>query len=223
MSAYRLLSAAAAAIVISATAATAAEAPVTCTACDSKFVVRARATYLATKDGSDSFSALGINFADDAISVQDKWIPEIDVGYRITKHLWAELVLTIPQKHTVDLDGVGELGSFKHLPPTLLAQWHFFPDSKIDPYIGAGINLTLITDTTLGVPGTAVGLDLENYSVGPALQAGVDIALGNGFYLNFDAKWAMIRSEVNVVGSTAKLTDVQVDPLMGSIGIGYRF
>lgn len=189
---------------------------------DARWVVRARATYLSTQDKSDGFSALGINFASDAVKVSDKWIPEIDVAYRFTPRLWAELVLTIPQEHTVDLAGVGELGTFKHLPPTFLAQWHFMPEGPIDPYVGAGLNLTLIMDTELRVPGTTVDLELDDVSVGPAAQAGVDITLGSGLYLNVDFKWAMIRSDVSVKGG-GKLTEARLDPWMGSVGIAWHF
>ena len=74
----------------------------------SPWSVRLRATYLQTVDESDAFSALGINFAADAVSVSDRLIPEIDIAYAFTDTLSAELVLTIPQEHSVSLAGVGK-------------------------------------------------------------------------------------------------------------------
>ncbi len=47
----------------------------------SPWSARLRATYLQTMDKSDAFTALGINFGADAVSVSDKLIPEIDIAY----------------------------------------------------------------------------------------------------------------------------------------------
>lgn len=177
--------------------------------------VRLRATYMETADESDAFSALGINFAPDSIEVQSKLIPEIDVVYALTPHLSAELVLTIPQKHDVSLRGVGHLGTFKHLPPTLLVQYHFFPDAKVRPYVGGGLNYTLIYDSDLKVAG--VPLALDNCSFGLAAQAGVDVTITPRLSFNLDVKKAAIRTDVSAGG--AKLTEARVDPWLFSVGL----
>jgi outer membrane protein W len=46
---------------------------------------------------SDGFTPLGTNFAANAVLVNDKFIPEIDVDYAFADSFSAELVLTIPQ------------------------------------------------------------------------------------------------------------------------------
>ena len=56
----------------------------------------------------------------------DKTIPELDISYFFTPNIAAELVLTVPQEHRVYLNGT-DIGSFKHLPPTLTLQYHFMP------------------------------------------------------------------------------------------------
>jgi outer membrane protein len=183
------------------------------------WTARVRATYLDMADKSDAFRALGIDFGADAVSVNSKWIPEFDFSYAFTENFRAELVLTIPQKQEVTLAGVGKLGSFRHLPPTLVAQYHFAPKSAFQPYIGAGANFTLIYDTDLKVAN--VPLDLENYSLGFAAQAGVDCDLGNGVYLNVDVKQAMLRSDVLAGG--ARLTTAKLDPWILSVGLGWKF
>ncbi len=81
------------------------------------WLVRARAVNLdsANKDST----GLGL-------SVNDKVIPEVDVSYFFTPNIAAELVLTVPQKHDRALSaGAGNIGSLKHLPPSLLVQYHF--------------------------------------------------------------------------------------------------
>lgn len=183
------------------------------------WTARVRATYLDMADKSDAFRALNINFGADAVSINSKWIPEFDFSYAFTENFRAELVLTIPQKQEVTLAGVGKLGSFRHLPPTLVAQYHFAPKSTIQPYVGVGANFTLIYDTDLKVAN--VPLDLENYSLGFAAQAGVDCDLGNGMYLNVDVKKAMLRSDVLAGG--ARLTTAKLDPWILSVGLGWKF
>lgn len=176
--------------------------------------VRLRATYLETIDESTPFSALGLNFAADAVRVSNKLIPEIDIDYAFSETLSAELVLTIPQKHYVNLDGAGRLGGFKHLPPTLLMQYRPMVTGNFKPYFGAGVNFTLIFDDQLSVAG--VPLKLDNYSVGLAAQAGFDYRIDDRWSLNFDVKKAALRTAVKAGG--AKLTEAKVDPWRFAIG-----
>lgn len=185
----------------------------------SPWSVRLRATYLETVDKSDAFSALGIAFAADAVSVSDKLIPEIDVAYAFNDRWTAELVLTIPQSHRVSLAGVGRLGSFKHLPPTLLVQYRGNPGGALRPYVGAGVNFTLIWDDRLSVAG--VPLELETSSVGLAAQAGLDWQLNERWALNVDVKRAAIRSDVSAGG--AVLTEARLDPWLYALGVRYAF
>lgn len=185
----------------------------------SPWSVRLRATYLETVDRSNAFSALGIAFASDAVSVSDKLIPEIDVAYAFNDRWTAELVLTVPQSHRVSLAGVGRLGSFKHLPPTLLLQYRGNPGGTLRPYIGAGVNFTLIWDDKLSVAG--VPLALENYSVGLAAQAGLDWKVNERWSLNLDVKRAALRTDVSAAGTV--LTEAQLDPWLYAVGLRYAF
>ncbi|GAB5559763.1 MAG: OmpW family protein [Synoicihabitans sp.] len=188
-------------------------------AAESPWSVRLRATYLETIDKSGAFSALGIDFPSNAVSVSDKLIPEIDINYQLTETLFAELVLTIPQKHSVYLAGAGRLGSFKHLPPTLYLQYKPALEGPFRPYFGLGVNFTLIFDDNLSVAG--VPLQLENYSVGAAGQAGFDYRINDRWHFNVDIKRAVIRTDVLAGG--AKLTTAKLDPWLYAIGLRYEF
>jgi outer membrane protein len=177
----------------------------------SPWQVRARAVNISPENKSDAFATV----AADSITVSDKTIPEIDISYYFTPNVSAELILTYPQKHDVMLNGT-TIGSFKHLPPTLTAKYHFTPDAKFSPYLGAGLNYTRISNVEL--PGN---LDLSRNSFGFAVQAGVDYKLDKNWSLNLDIKKVQIRSDLRSSG--VKISTVQVDPWLFGVGVGYRF
>ncbi len=187
---------------------------------DGPWTVRVRSTYLDMANRSDAFSALGINFGANAVHVNSKWIPELDFSYAFTPQISTELVLTVPQTQEVTLAGVGKLGTFKHLPPTLTAQYQFAPGATVQPYVGAGLNYTLIYDADLKVAG--VPLALENGSVGVAAQAGCNFKLSGNWALNLDAKYVTLGSDVSVKGG-ARLTTAKLNPWLLSFGAGWRF
>ena len=179
----------------------------------SPWMVRVRLERLSPADKSDPVGGVG---ASDRISVSKKTMPDIDISYFFTPNISAELVLTYPQKHDVMLDGT-QIGTFKHLPPTLLAQYHFMPEATFSPYLGAGVNYTNIHNVELlGGAGS-----LEHKSVGLALQAGADYKIDKNWSLNFDVKKIQIRSDVFAAGT--KISNVQIDPWLVGVGVGYRF
>ncbi|MBP9714853.1 MAG: OmpW family protein [Sterolibacterium sp.] len=186
-------------------------------------MVRVRAVTLDMSNRSEAIPALAV--PGDAIQVSNKLIPEVDFTYFFTRNLAAELILTYPQKHDVNVTGsaVGSFraGSFKHLPPTLTLQYHFLPEGQYRPYVGAGVNYTKISAVSLAVPGVTP-LQLENDSWGGALQAGIDVKLTDTMYLNFDIKKIYIRSDL-MNGAGAKVSHLKLDPLAIGIGLGWRF
>ena len=189
---------------------------------DSPWMVRVRGVGVEPANKSDAIPALEIS-ASDTIHVSSKTIPEVDFSYFFTDNWSAELILTVPQQHTVTQANVGALGTFKELPPTLTAQYHFLPKAAVNPYLGVGLNLTLISDVNLAVPGASpLPLKLSSSSVGVAGQAGVDIQVAPKWFLNLDVKYVQIKSDVKLANGT-KVSAVQVNPMLYGVGIGYRF
>ena len=178
------------------------------------WMVRLRAVSLQPANQSDAASGLPVV----AIHVSSKTIPEVDFSYFFTRHVAAELVLTVPQEHDVTLSGT-KIGTFKELPPTLTAQWHFLPGQAVDPYVGLGLNLTLLSDVKLADG----ALDLDKRSVGAAAQVGVDFKVARNCFINLDVKYVQIQSDVKVAATGAKVTTVKVDPMLYGVGVGYRF
>lgn len=180
----------------------------------SPWLVRARVVNIDTANKFDTSSAL----ATDSVDVSNKTIPEVDISYFFTPNLAAELILTYPQKHDVSLNGI-DIGTLKHLPPTLLLQYHFMPEAQFSPYVGAGLNYTRVSQVDL-LEGAAT---LEKNSYGLALQAGVDFKLDKNWSLNLDVKKVQIRSDLSLTGNGTKLGTVKIDPWLVGVGVGYRF
>lgn len=186
--------------------ATSLATPLASAAQDGPWLVRARIVHLdsANKDGTPL-----------ALTINNKVIPEVDITYFFTPNLSAELILTYPQKHTLRAGGT-EIGSLKHLPPTLTAQYRFTGLGGFTPYVGAGINYTRFSSVKL-----PAGVTIDKDSVGAALQLGVDIPIDKALWLNLDLKKVQIGTEVSA-GGTA-LGKFKVDPLLLGVGLGWRF
>jgi outer membrane protein len=174
--------------------------------------VRARALHLdsANKDNT------GLN-----LSVNNKTFLEVDVSYFFTPNFAAELVLTYPQKHTLYSNG-NKIGTLKHLPPTLLGQYHLTSLGAFRPYVGLGLNATNFSDVKFE-PAVVAALspNIKRMSYGVAVQGGFDFALGGGWQLNFDVK--KVKLETDVYAGTTKAGTFKVDPLLVSVGVGLRF
>jgi len=151
------------------------------------------------------------------LSVNNKTIPEFDVSYFFTENIATELVLTVPQKQNVYSNGT-KIGTFKHVPPTLTAQYHFTNFNGFKPYVGAGFNYTKIYDVNIA----SGAYRLENDSFGYALQVGVDIPLTPQISLNFDVKKVGLRTKVYDSAGVSQGT-LKLDPVLFGVGIGYRF
>ncbi|MDZ7858891.1 OmpW/AlkL family protein [Sphaerotilus sp.] len=153
------------------------------------------------------------------ISVSNKVIPEVDVTYFLSPNLAAELILTYPQKHNVSSSAHGgQIGTLKHLPPTLTLQYHFtdLGLGAFKPYVGAGLNYTRFSSVNL-----PAGFSIEKNSVGLALQAGVDYMIDKNWSVNLDVKKVTIRTDLSSNGTN--LGTIKVDPLLIGVGVGYKF
>lgn len=178
------------------------------------WMVRARAVHLDSSNGGSTNPNL-------QLSTNSKWMPEVDISYFFSKNVAVELILTIPQKQSIYSNGA-YIGSFKHLPPTLTAQYHFTDLGGFKPYVGAGVNYTRISSVHFS-PAVAAALNpsLKHNSFGLALQAGVDIPLAKNLYLNLDVKKVQIKTDVRSNGT--KVGTFKVDPVLVGVGLGWRF
>ncbi len=191
-------------------------------------LLRVRAILVAPNESSSGITPA---FSAEHVSVNNSVMPEVDVTYMASDHIGFELIAATT-KHGISgisgtTGGIGKLATTWVLPPTLTAQYHFNPEGKIRPYVGAGINYTIFyeskatTGLQAAVGPTRVGL---SDSVGWAAQIGTDIDLTDRIFVNADVKYISIRTNATLTTTAAGVQQVHVrlDPLVVGVGIGFR-
>jgi len=192
----------------------------------------------ATVDPQESSSDLKLNNTDVAntgVGVDSDTQFGITAEYMITNNIGIELLAATPFQHdlTVDLAGnfninKADLGSTKHLPPTISVLWHpLDSDSKLQPYVGVGVNYTTFFDESESSAAEgalqANGLQLDD-SFGLAFRVGVDYMINDNWLITAGAWHIDIDTDasVNTVAGKVKVS-VDIDPMVYMFGLGYKF
>ena len=145
--------------------------------------------------------------------------PTITAEYFVRDNLGIEVLASWPFEHDISIAGVGQVGSTKHLPPTISLQYHF-GEGKVKPFVGAGINYTLFMSEE--TEGALAGSDLElDDSFGLALHAGVDFKVGEKGAIRIDARWIDIDTDAKLDG--ADIGTVNIDPLVYGAAYVFQF
>lgn len=149
--------------------------------------------------------------------------------YMLTSHIGIELLAATPFSHTVGTKGLGglKLGTLKHLPPTLSVVYYPLDSaSAFQPYAGAGINYTWFFDDELSSEAEGAGfrgLDMKD-SWGLAAQVGMDYMLTDTLLFNAHVRYIDIDTTGTTYAGTTKVSvDVDVDPFVYMVGLGYKF
>ncbi len=174
-----------------------------------------------------------------ALSVDDDTQLYGAIAYFISSNWAIEAIVATPFSHDVAISGNGALGEFSnlnvaevtHLPPIISALYYFDTTSAFQPYVGVGINYTFFWDEKFNSTGAGAGfsdLSLDS-SVGYAVQAGADYYFDEALFLNVSVRYADINTDVKfnltepdgtvLAGSSS----IDVDPMVYTISIGYKF
>jgi outer membrane protein len=189
--------------------------------CESNYwLFRLRAIDVIPRVSSNHINIVG----GEVNQISDQVVPEFDITYYFTCNFSAEAIFGT-MRHSVTANdtvlGQVNLGRVALLPPTITLQYHPFVGTMIDPYVGLGINFTYFYDISNGPISEST-----NYgnSFGPALQAGVNIALNRHWSLNADVKKIFIQTNAYVDTALGQLNPtVRLDPIIVGLGVGYRF
>nr|WP_300310516.1 OmpW family outer membrane protein [Halomonas sp.] len=145
------------------------------------------------------------------------------LGYRFTDKLGIELLGAQEFDHNINLkgaDGSSINASTSELPPTLFLQYYPMGgmQSRIQPYVGIGVNYTAFSDEKISVDGADLELD---DSWGAAGQVGLDLVIDEHWAVNASATYADIDSDVSLNGDD--IGSVDIDPWVIMSGVSFRF
>lgn len=191
-------------------------------------LLRARAIMVAPNERSGSVLPA---FPGEKVRVDNSFMPEIDASYMASDHIGFELIASTTKHHADGRTGttrsIGQLASTWVLPPTLTAQYHFRPHSRVRPYVGAGLNYTIFwNEKASSSLEKAVGSTRVHMkdSFGWAAQAGVDVDLTRRIFLNLDVKYIDIDTTARLRTTAAGTQQVRLhlDPLVLGVGLGFK-
>jgi outer membrane protein len=152
------------------------------------------------------------------VDVSTEVIPALTLSYFFNKNVAVELFCCFA-KHQAEIPGA-DAADFWIFPPALTLQYHFDSMGGFKPYVGAGIQYIKFFDVENKlVPGGAADID---DALGFTLQAGFDMEIGQGWYLNADVKKTWLDTDVTLAGAGPTF-GLDVDPWIFSVGVGYRF
>jgi outer membrane protein len=193
-------------------------------------MVRALATVVAP-DADATVRAGGAVIPGANADVSTEVIPALTLSYFLSQNLAVELFCCFA-KHEIDGKGtiapLGEIADTWIFPPALTLQYHFSGLGAWKPYVGAGAQFIGFFDEGTGANRLgATSVDIED-AFGFTLQAGFDVSIGNGWYLNADVKKTWLDTTVTwrnaaALGGVNVKGDADVDPWIFSAGLGYRF
>ncbi|MCK7632659.1 outer membrane protein OmpW [Shewanella putrefaciens] len=187
-------------------------------------IVRAGAVVVAPNESSQDVVIPSANLGE--FKVNNNTQVGLNFGYMLTDNIGVELLAATPFSHDVSLAGVGKIAETKHLPPTLVVQYYFGDaQSKLRPYIGAGVNYTKFFDNkfTNDLGGDLTNLDMSD-SWGLAAQVGLDYQVNKNWLVNGSVWYAKIDTDVEFKyqGAPVKI-ETDIDPWVYMISVGYTF
>lgn len=210
-------------LALSLTLASLALLPLTASA-ESPWTVKAGFSQINPK--SDNGMLAGNTLAAE-VSSEVGFTPSIE--YKFAPNVVGEVLLAIPFEHEVKVTGGGlndaKVATFKHLPPTFSAKYLFTPEAAFSPYVGLGLNYTLVYDesTTGALAGTKLkGKD----SFGLAANVGFEYRMPNSPWgVAADLRYIKIKSDLTLDTGTgaADIGTLTVDPMVIGVSAAYHY
>ena len=195
-------------------------------------IVRAGAANVDPNDDSSKLKLNGTALPGSGAEVEDDTQLGLTLTYMLTDHLGVGLLAATPFEHDLKADlgaSTVDAGSAKQLPPTVTLQ--YFPmnaASKFQHYVGVGVKYTKFFDEDIdGELESVLGkgdLELDD-SWGLAGQIGVDYAINEHWLLNASIWYIDLQTDAKFKFDSGNVVkaDVDVDPWVYMIGVGYKF
>jgi outer membrane protein len=175
---------------------------------------------VAPKSGNGTLTATPLGNL--AMDVDSNIRPTITGEYFLKDNLGLEVLAALPFQHDINVVGVGQVGSTKHLPPTVSLQYHF-GTGKVKPFVGVGLNYTKFFSTKS--EGAIAGTDLElSDSWGLAGHIGIDFQVSEKAAIRIDYRKIDIDTDVKLNGANLGTNNtVNIDPSVYGIAYVFQF
>lgn len=119
-----------------------------------------------------------------------------------------------------------DVGSLEMIPLTATLQFHFNPEGRIDPYVGAGVAYVLF-DEIQGNNFGDINVDAIDFDddFGFVINGGLSFDITPNFAINLDAKYVPVSSAARAVvaGAQGDTVKFEVNPLILAAGLSFQF
>ncbi len=150
-----------------------------------------------------------------------------ELSYDIDERLTARFLAGIPPRTTLtgrgSLASAGQLGKVTYAPAVASLTYKLLADGPVRPYVGAGINYTIVTKNSDGFIS-----HLDTHSAwGSVLQAGLEMPVDANWSVSLDARKIFLKTKASgslpAMGGAQARADVKLDPLVIFLSVGRRF
>lgn len=182
----------------------------------------------ATFDASASVEAGGAHVPGGDAKVKNNTGVAFEGGYFFLPNWSVSLTIGVPPTARIEgagtLASAGKLGTASYGPGALGIQFHPSRKGPFQPYIGGGIDYTLVYH----VRGDAIRNLHVTDGYGPFAQAGAEYMLDRKFGVFVDVKkvWVAVdaRGAIDTPqGSTPVRSRLNLDPLIANAGVSWHF
>lgn len=198
-------------------------------------LIRGGATMVSPDSAKAPVFLGGDDSAGLSLSVEDNTQLGLNFVYFFDTNWAIELLAATPFTHDViindpnaalGVDGV-KLAEVTHLPPTLSALYYFDTGTAFKPYVGLGLNYTHFFKEEFEPAPKSLGfsnLQLDG-SFGYSVQIGADYEIDKNWSVNASARYIDISTDAtfDVAGESIGKSTIDVDPMVYSIMVGYKF
>ena len=192
------------------------------------FMVHVMGSYVAPDAKASDVVVGGAAVPTADADISSVTVPTLSLTYFLNPNFAVEAICCFTSHKITGKGGIAAAGQIADtwlLPATITAQYHFTGLGGIKPYIGAGVSAFYFFSEKAGGALANTSVDIDP-ALGFALQAGADFDLGGGWYARADVKKIFIDTKAtwkNPDDTVAASANAQVDPLVVSVGLGYRF
>jgi len=166
------------------------------------------------------------------VEIPDRELLMAELGYEFADGWVARIALAPPPTVTVFADGslkgftpplTGTVAKARIAPVLMTVTYSPGSFHGIAPYVGAGVNYTIVMDTW---DGDVASIDVKN-AWGPVFQVGADLAIDRNWSAYLDARKVYVTTTgtgiVPAFGGMPVRGEVTINPLIVSVGLSYRF